>query len=65
MNYSRQIQHGEGPITNTMNGSTGMAWYWITKLKLSTAIPRSIPLMNGNNCLPMPASARYCQTEME
>ena len=22
-------------------------------------------MKNGNNCLPLPASARYCQTEME
>ena len=26
-------------ITNTMNGSTRMAWYWIAPLILSTAIP--------------------------
>jgi hypothetical protein len=33
------IKCGKCSITNTMNGSTRMAWYWSATLILSAAIP--------------------------
>jgi hypothetical protein len=46
------IKCGKWSITNTLNESTRMAWYWSATLILSAAIPWSISLKNGNYSRP-------------